>query len=344
MIGLDKTSNNVPRDPSSIDDENIKSTDDDISVGKGNFTNNGEMPDSTDSGYVLPIGVMIATLNEFSSMLNETYDNLQVIIASLVEEVEENSTEQNKNSLELKIENQKTEIAEKQTQVQELRDAKAEAEAAAEEQSFFGWLNVAFQWVGVAVSALTTIGLAITGVGAPAACMMLAATIVQATMAADATTGAATGESIAVHFGEWVGMDEDTLKEFDLAMKITLAVVSMIYSVGMMAVPGGQVTAIANIVKAASSAASTYTQIASTAVGIVGSVKGFEATNLQADAKEKEADVNKIAAFLQMIGQVVDQLIAIITKVGETISNIMGEITKSVSDDANSAKRMRIGA
>lgn len=170
---------------------------------------------------------------------------------------------------------------------------------------------------------------------------MIAAGVVQLAMAIDATVQAATGQSIAGHIAVAAGADEETISKIDIAMKVVGAVVGIVMAGASFFIPGGQASSIGSIVQAISSITSAVIQIGSSAGNIAAAGISYSASQNVADSKELQADASDLEAFIQLISQIIDQLLSILTQAGEQFNDALDGTVSAMNERADTVGRTR---
>lgn len=330
----------------------------DSTPGRGILNSSGPVPVSTIVSYTDHLQRLTGSLNKVGpsgSFSQAELSDLEVLIAAVLDKMQAAQESISKNKINLTTEKQRGVHTETEATRAEVEEKQEEAKKKQEGMSIWQKISLAFQWIATALTFI--VGAILTAIPATQALgvLMLAAGAVQLAMVIDATVQMATGKSIVAHTAEAVlssierdfnitidpAVKDKLVMAADIYAKVNGAAIAIALSIGMMLIPGGQAGAIASVVQAVSGIVGTTMQIVNTAGSLAAAGVGYSASQDIADAKSLEADSQELSAFVQLLSNVIDQLIEILKKAGDTFNNAIEDTLGSMNERSAAAGRVQ---
>ena len=315
-------------------------------VGPGALASVGGTPMIATIAFAQHISRLSNSLTQVGSdkpLTTSNFQDIEVLVASVLDKMQGTQEAVEKNKVNLTQAKQKGALQDKAIKQEEAIRKQEEAEKKQKGLSIWQKISLAFQWIAATISLVAGIILMALPTGATQAvgAFMIAAAMVQFAMAIDATVQAATGRSIAGHAAEALGADEDTIMKVDIAMKVVGAVVGIVMAVASFFIPGAQAGSVGAFVQAISAITSAIIQIGSSAGSIAAGAVSYTASQDAAQAKELQADAADLDAFIQLLSQIIDQLLAILTKAGEQFADALDGTVSSMNERADTLSRTK---
>ncbi|SFL15582.1 type III secretion system translocon protein, YopB/IpaB/SipB family [Pseudovibrio ascidiaceicola] len=274
-------------------------------------------------------------------LTTSSFQDIEVLVASVLDKMQGTQEAVEKNKVGLTQAKQKGALQDKAIKLEESIRKQEEAEKKQKGLSIWQKISLAFQWIAAAISIVAgTILAVIPGLQVVGA-FMIAAGVVQLAMAIDATVQAATGRSIAGHIAVAAGADEETVMKVDIAMKVVAAVVGITLAAASFFIPGAQAGSVGAMIQAISSITSAIIQIGSSAGAIAAGAVSYTASQDVAQSKELQADAADLDAFIQLLSQIIDQLLSILTKAGEQFADALDGTVSSMNERADTLSRTK---
>ncbi|KZK81553.1 Secretion system effector C (SseC) like family protein [Pseudovibrio sp. Ad13] len=314
------------------------------SVGSGALASVGGTPMIATIAFAQHITRLSGSLSKVgpdTPLTTSSFQDIEVLVASVLDKMQGTQEAVEKNKVNLTQAKQKGALQDKAIKQEEAVRKQEEAEAKQKGLSIWQKISLAFQWIAAVLSIVAgAILAAIPGTQAVGA-FMIAAGVVQLALAIDATVQAATGQSIAGHIAVAAGADEETISKIDIAMKVVGAVIGIVMAAASFFIPGAQAGSVAAMIQAITSITSAIIQIGSSAGSIAAAGVSYTASQDIAQSKELQADATDLDAFIQLLGQIIDQLLSILTKAGEQFADALDGTVSSMNERADTLSRTK---
>ncbi|WP_057463709.1 translocator protein PopB [Pseudovibrio sp. POLY-S9] len=276
-------------------------------------------------------------------LTTSSFQDIEVLVASVLDKMQGTQEAVEKNKVNLTQAKQKGALLDQAIKQEEAVRKEEEAKEKQKGLSIWQKISLAFQWIGAAISIIAGAILMALPTGATQAVgmMMLATGAIQLVMAIDATMQAAKGQGIVSYIATAAGADEKTIMGLDIASKMFMAIVGIGMAVISFFIPGAQAGSVGAMIAAISSITSAIIQIGSTAGGLAAAGVSYSASQDVAQSKDLQADATDLDAFIQLLGQIIDQLLSILTKAGEQFADALDGTVSSMNERADTLSKTK---
>ncbi|KZL17160.1 MULTISPECIES: type III secretion system translocon subunit SctE [unclassified Pseudovibrio] len=314
------------------------------SVGSGTLASVGGTPLIATIAFAQHITRLSGSLSKVgpdTPLTTSSFQDIEVLVASVLDKMQGTQEAVEKNKVNLTQAKQKGALQDKAIKQEEAVRKQEEAEEKQKSLSIWQKIALAFQWLAAVLTLVVgSILSAVPGLQALGG-LMIAAGVIQVIMAVDATVQAATGQSIAAHIATAAGASEETISKLDIAFKVVAAVVGIVIGIASFFVPGGQASGIAALIQSLSSITSAIIQVGTSVGSVVAGVVSYTASQDIAQSKELQADAGDLDAFIQLLSQIIDQLLSILTKAGEQFADALDGTVSSMNERADTLSRTK---
>lgn len=196
--------------------------------------------------------------------------------------------------------------------------------------------------VGIAIIAAT----AATGVGvaagAVAGSLLIAAGVVGLAMTVDSIVAMETGNGIAGSIALAFGADKEEAAWADMGFQLAMAALSIGLAVASLFT--GNVGALATTISIAirvAAIASAGLDVVTAGIDVASQVHKFEASMLNAEAKENQADAMELDALMQMLDDVIDQALSMLMASADRFNGMLDDIVDSMNERGSTLSRAK---
>ena len=321
-------------------------------TGTGMMAAGGKAPDVATA---LSMGAMMGSI--MAMMPQISGQSLDVKLMEVVNKMKDSIDSSEKGKIEVDRDKQRAMIGEKRAKLEEAEKKIQEAIDKRNSASIWDKIKIGFQMLGALITiALGAVMIGLTPLLGPAAaiagglviaggvCMMVLAIDSIVAASTKGQGGAAAGMGIAGHFASLFTDDKELLGKIDLGFKLSVTALSVIFGIAgslIMPNPAGMASIIQGFASAAAGVATATIGVATATGDVVTGVQKYEASKLEAGAKEKQAEGKETEALMKVLEDAIDQALKRLMGAGDRFAAMLDSISEAAQDRANTMSRAK---
>ena len=299
------------------------------SIGSGVAAGDGAALDGVSS---YSFSAVTASLSKYFA--SQTSDDAeQALLAEVLDKIKQTLTGTDENRINIESAQKEEALAEQKKEIDDAAKKQAQAAAKAKKTKIWNEIKTAFQMLAALVSIAVGAVLCITGAGVALGGVMIAAGIVGVISGVNSAVQLATGNGILGDIAKAAGGNSKTIKALDTFMAVDLAIVGAVLGVAMFfASLPADVASIAEIASSVSQGVNGATQVATGAGDIGADVVNYQATELNATAKDDRAKSDQLEGVMSEIDATISMIIKNMSDIYQGFDKVMNSTMDAVND------------
>jgi hypothetical protein len=304
-------------------------------TGSGTIDQTGKVPTPpTDPSYSVVLNSLLKFMPEDGGVGGPrlTGQMIEVMLLEITMKMKEIEEKASKNQIVVDQETKRSMLSDKHEKMEAAQQKIEEGQKTAQDTKAWDIVKLVFQGIGAAMAIVLGGIFIATGVGAAIGVAMIAIGAVGLVSVINSAMQMGTGAGIMGNIVKAAGGNEEQVRTADMVYGIALAAAGVIMAVAAFFIPGGQMSAIAQMAQSIATISGAVLNIVTAAGDVTVGVVRTVAAGMQAEGQKLQAQGKEMEAVIQQLDDFIDQALQRLMASSDRYNNMIDDIMSAIQD------------